>query len=157
TAWDCVTDSRNESEEVVMTPLAHIAMAASYEPVSEAPASVCRVLIVDDDHNTADTLGALLTSEGHFAKAAYSGSSAVALFAEFKPHVVVLHLGMPQLNGYETLRRMKAARTQARFVAMSSFGGATDRRLALSTGFDAYLVKPLSLEALNREIYFADV
>jgi DNA-binding response OmpR family regulator len=140
-----------------MTLHALVAMAAPYEPVSEAPESVCRVLIVDDDHNSADTLGALLTFEGHLAKAAYSGSSAVALLAEFKPHLVVLDIGMPQMNGYETLRRMKTANTNARFVAMSSIGGATDRRLALSIGFDAYLVKPASVEALNREISFAEV
>lgn len=140
-----------------MTLHSLIAMAAPSDPVSEAAESVCRVLIVDDDRYSADTLGTLLTLEGHLAKAAYSGSSAVALFAEFKPHLVMLDVGMPQMNGYETLRRMKAAKTHARFVAMSSFGGATDRRLAQSIGFDAYLVKPVSVEALKREISFAEV
>jgi DNA-binding response OmpR family regulator len=129
-----------------------IAMDRTSEQASGAPESECRVLVVDDDHDCAEFLCTLLTLQGHLVMTAYSGASAIALATEFEPHIVVLDIGMPKMNGYEVLRQMKTKETRARFIAMSALGGSKDHKLALSIGFDACLAKPVSVDELSREI-----
>ncbi|MGN5479134.1 response regulator [Cupriavidus basilensis] len=89
---------------------------------------------------------------GHTVVTAADGQSAVERASEAKPQVVLLDLGMPAMDGFETARRLRALPEMrgATLVALTGYGQPEDRRRALEAGFDRHLVKPASLEALTR-------
>jgi CheY-like chemotaxis protein len=109
-----------------------------------------RVLIADDNHDAAVSLSMLLQSLGHETRVAHDGIEALAEAELFHPEVVLLDIGMPRLNGYETARRIRsrawAANTQ--IVAVTGWGQETDRHRAREAGFHRHLVKPADLDAL---------
>jgi CheY-like chemotaxis protein/nitrogen-specific signal transduction histidine kinase len=111
-----------------------------------------RVLIVDDNHDGAQGLAMMLDLAGHEVRTAVDGLEALALADEFKPHVVLLDIGMPGIDGYETARRLRA-RPWAHATllwAQTGWGQEDDKRRAHSAGFDRHLVKPIDPEELNR-------
>jgi CheY-like chemotaxis protein len=103
-----------------------------------------RVLIVDDNVDAAEMLAALVVSLGGEARTAFDGHSALERVAEFEPGVVLLDIGMADMDGYETCRRLRAtpAGERAYVVAVTGWGQPQDRERALSGGFDAHLTKP---------------
>jgi PAS domain S-box-containing protein len=111
----------------------------------------CRVLIADDNHDAAVSLSMLLQSMGHDTRVVHDGIEALEAAELFRPDVVLLDIGMPRLNGYETARRMAsqpwAATTQ--IVAVTGWGQETDRQRAKDAGFHRHLVKPVDLDALR--------
>ncbi len=107
-----------------------------------------RVLIVDDNHDAADSLAILLGMEGHEVRTAYSGEDALAQSAAADFEVVLLDIGLPGMNGYEVARRLKAAGSRARIVAQSGYGQPEDKQRAAAAGFHAHLVKPVEMAAL---------
>jgi two-component system CheB/CheR fusion protein len=109
-----------------------------------------RVLIVDDNVDSADSLARLLQSLGHHTATEYDGESAVERVQTFEPLVVLLDLGMPGVDGFEVCRRLRAGATASRprIVAMTGWGREQDRARTLAAGFDAHLVKPVDLAAL---------
>ncbi|HVS75954.1 MAG TPA: PAS domain S-box protein [Steroidobacteraceae bacterium] len=113
----------------------------------------CRVLIADDNHDAAISLSMLLQSMGHDTRVVHDGIEAVEEAERFHPEIVLLDIGMPRLDGYETARRIAqrpwAAATQ--IVAITGWGQETDRQRAKAAGFHRHLVKPVDLDAL-REI-----
>jgi PAS domain S-box-containing protein len=113
-----------------------------------------RVLVVDDNVDAADSLALLVQLEGHEVLTAYDGETALSKAASFRPHVVLLDLGMPGIDGYETARRMRAMRSGAEMllVAVTGWGQEDDRRRTAAAGFDHHLVKPLEVATLNRVI-----
>jgi CheY-like chemotaxis protein len=123
------------------------------DPIAATPGRHgARVLIVDDNHDGAQGLAMMLDLEGHEVRTAVDGLEALALAEEFKPHVVLLDIGMPGIDGYETARRLRA-RPWARSVllcAQTGWGQEDDKRRARSAGFDRHLVKPVDPEDLNR-------
>ncbi len=119
---------------------------------AQANASVRRVMIVDDNVDAADSLALLLGLEGHQTQCAYSAAAALGRISAFAPEVVLLDIGLPDMDGYEVARRIRALPGGAAMtlVALTGFGQAEDRERALASGFQAHLVKPVDLEVLGR-------
>ena len=124
------------------------------------PASGKRVLIVEDNVDSADTMQILLQLSGYDARAAYDGTSAVSIAREFEPHAVLLDIGLPRKDGYEVARELRALpQTKASLlVALTGFGHEEDKERATQAGFDAYQVKPVEPAAIEKllEAYFKD-
>lgn len=104
-----------------------------------------RVLVVDDNRDSADTLSTLLRVMGCEVQAAYDGLQALECGAHFRPDAVLLDLGMPKLNGFETCERMRREKwgRPICIVALTGWGQEEDRRRTKECGFDAHLVKPV--------------
>jgi PAS domain S-box-containing protein len=116
------------------------------------PATTRRVLIVDDNADAADSLCALLQMSGHEAKTVYRGADALREMTNFLPDVVLLDIGLPDLDGYEIARRAHAS-LGARcpnLVALSGWGREEDRELALEAGIPVHLTKPVDVTTLER-------
>ena len=113
-----------------------------------------RILVVDDNRDAADSLALLLHKSGHHTATAYGGAEAVEVAESFRPSVILLDLGMPGMNGFETCRRLRElpCGRQAFLVAQTGFGHDEDRALAKDAGFHAHLIKPVALEALAKLI-----
>ena len=111
-----------------------------------------RVLVVDDNRDSADTLAALLEAWGHDVRTLYDGPSAIAAVAEFKPNVVLLDIGLPKMNGYEVAAQLRqlANRRPLILVAFTGYGQDEDRRRVREAGFDYHLVKPLEPAELEK-------
>jgi PAS domain S-box-containing protein len=138
------------AEFIVRLPLAS---AAHVEPPAKAAASSSgarRVLVVDDNRDAAGSLAMLVGALGHDVREAYSGASALEAVPSFKPDLIVLDVGLPDMSGYETARRIRElpGGRDARIVAASGYreipGAARD------AGMDDYLVKPVKLAVLER-------
>jgi PAS domain S-box-containing protein len=115
-----------------------------------------RVLVVDDNVDAAETLGALLEMSGHAVRVVHDGAAALAEAPRFRPHAVFLDIGLPDRSGFEVapdLRRV-AGMEDATLVALTGWGAEQDRQRSRAAGFDAHLTKPAdfdSVEALLRE------
>jgi PAS domain S-box-containing protein len=126
------------------------------EPEPAAPVAPARrgsrVLVVDDNRDSADTLAALLEAWGHEVRTFYDGPSAIAAAAEFQPHVVLLDIGLPKMNGYEVAAQLRqsANRRSLILVAFTGYGQDEDRRRVREAGFDHHLVKPLEPASLEK-------
>jgi CheY-like chemotaxis protein len=120
--------------------------------VKTAPLVPRRILVVDDNTDAARTLAALLRSLGHETSVAYGGTQALAIAAEFRPDVVLLDIGMPDIDGYEVARQLRALTGQppVRIVAVSGWGQEPDRRKSQEAGFDLHLVKPVDPDELMK-------
>ncbi len=112
-----------------------------------------RILVADDLTDSADTLTAYLLSSGHEVRTAYDGSQALAIAGELKPHIAFLDIGMPNLDGLEVCRRIRATAWGGKttIVAITGWSQATDRKLTAEAGFDHHFPKPVEPGAL-REI-----
>jgi CheY-like chemotaxis protein/two-component sensor histidine kinase len=113
-----------------------------------------RLLIVDDNRDAADSLAMLLELEGHEVCAVYTAQAALEHARTFNPSVVLLDIGLPEMDGYEVARRMRAipALRDVRLVALTGYGQADDRRRARDSGFDDHLTKPVDLSNVERTI-----
>ena len=111
-----------------------------------------RVLIVDDNHDAANTLGMLLSLSGQEVQTAKDGAAALLAAAAWQPDIVFLDIGMPGMNGYEVARRLRqgAADKVPTLVAVTGWGQEEDRRRSREAGFDHHLVKPIEFDDLER-------
>jgi CheY-like chemotaxis protein len=109
-----------------------------------------RILVVDDNHDAADTLAMMLKLTGNQVHTCYDGLSAVAAAETFNPMVILLDIGMPDLNGYETCRliRQKPWGESIIIIALTGYGLEEDIRKSKEAGFDAHLLKPVDLNEL---------
>jgi len=110
-----------------------------------------RILVVDDNVDAAESLAMLLDLSGHATRLAHSGKEALTATREFKPQVIFLDIGLPELNGYEVAEfiRADAAIEQPLLVALTGWGAEDDRRRAQEAGFDRHLVKPVEASTLE--------
>lgn len=109
----------------------------------------CRVLVVDDHVDSAETLAVLLRANGYEVLAASDGLQAVEMAIAHRPEVVLLDIGLPGINGFEVCRRMRAAGlNDAHIVALTGFGQKSDRERSQEAGFDAHMIKPIALAEL---------
>jgi signal transduction histidine kinase len=111
-----------------------------------------RILVVDDNRDSAHSLALLLETQGHVVQTAYDGLAALEAVEEFEPDAVVLDIGLPRLNGYDAARRIRA---QPRpkpllLVALTGYGHEDNRIQAQAAGFDHHLVKPVDLDILQQ-------
>ncbi len=128
-------------------------------PLSQAPApadsgsrvqtgQARRVLIVDDNHDAADSLAVVLRFEGHETSVAYSAQAAIEAVTSSEPEFVLLDIGLPNMDGYEVARRIRASGASARIIALTGYGQLEDRQRSAAAGFAAHLVKPVDIGAL---------
>ncbi len=145
------------SEFLVRIPLVGVQGQPEAQP-TPAPAATSagalRILVADDNHDAAETLGVLLEVMGHEVRRVHDGEAAVREALGFDPQLVLLDIGMPKLNGYETCRLMReqaggAART---LVAVTGWGQPQDVQKAREAGFDRHMVKPLDIDELVKLI-----
>ena len=111
--------------------------------------AVRRVLVVDDNADAADSLAMLLQVRGEEVRVAYDGEEALVAEGEFRPHVLLLDIGMPKLTGYEVARRVRDLRGPGvLIVAITGWGQEEDRLRARESGFDHHFTKPVDYAVL---------
>jgi two-component system CheB/CheR fusion protein len=115
-----------------------------------APLTGIRILVVDDNRDNAETLAMVLKVMGNEVSTAYDGQQALEVARAWRPHVVLLDIGMPKMNGYEACRRMRSEPWGEGMclVALTGWGQEEDRRRTEEAGFDHHLVKPVDPAAL---------
>jgi two-component system CheB/CheR fusion protein len=117
---------------------------------SGASRTTPRVLVVDDNEDSADSLGALLEVLGAIVVVAHDGEAALRVLDDQHPDVVFLDIGMPRMDGYETCRRLKAEPSVENtvVVALTGWGQDEDRQKSRAAGFDHHRVKPVAIGEL---------
>jgi two-component system CheB/CheR fusion protein len=122
---------------------------ADLRPAEADTSPRLRVLVVDDNRDTANTTACLLRLLGHHAVAAYDGPGALRVAAALSPHIALLDLGLtPAMTGCEVARRLR--RQVGLLVAVTGFDRDEDHRRCCEAGFDHFLVKPADLPDLRR-------
>ena len=114
--------------------------------------AVERILVVDDNADTAESLAMILRRMGNEIQTAHDGLEAVQAAATFRPEVVLLDIGLPKMNGYEAAKliRDQSGNRKVAIIAMTGWGQEDDIRRALEAGFDHHLTKPVEPAALSR-------
>jgi PAS domain S-box-containing protein len=109
-----------------------------------------RVLVVDDNRDSAESLAMMLELSGFEVHKAHDGLQAVDVAARLRPDVILLDIGLPSLNGYDACRRirMQPESSDILIVALTGWGQAEDRQRSAEAGFDCHLVKPVNLKVL---------
>lgn len=109
-----------------------------------------RVLVVDDNRDSADSLAMVLGIYGHDARPAYDGTEALALAESFEPEVVLLDIGLPDIDGREVCRRLRALPRGAAMliVAQTGWSSETDQASTREAGFDHHAVKPVDPDSV---------
>lgn len=104
-----------------------------------------RILVVDDNEDSAESLATLLRMHGHLVQTAHDGETALVIAANFQPDAILLDLGMPKLNGYDVCRRIRQEpwSTGTLIVAQTGWGQEQDRARTKAAGFDGHLTKPI--------------
>jgi PAS domain S-box-containing protein len=142
------------SEFVVHLPLSTSALRVVQSPEQEdaAPATRLRVLVVDDNADAADSLALLLQALGQETRTVYNGFSALAAVESFHPQIVLLDIGMPQMDGYQVARQIASGPHGSRtlLVAVTGWGQESDRQRGREAGFHHHFVKPVSEQSLRR-------
>jgi len=126
--------------------------AASNGTATPAAPEALRVLVVDDNVDAAQTLGALLEMSGHAVALAHDGAAALAAARAQPPHVVFLDLGLPDRSGLEVGQALRglAGMQAATLVALTGWGAEQDRKRSSEAGFDAHLTKPADFDSVER-------
>ncbi len=142
------------AEFILELPLCGAAHAELNELSRTGPeyetSSALRVLIVDDQVSSADTLRQIFEMKAFIAKVAYDGPSALDIVKVFQPDLVILDIGLPGMDGFEVGRIMKKLPFSHDFfmIALTGYGQKEDIERALSVGFDVHLVKPVEIDKL---------
>jgi CheY-like chemotaxis protein len=115
-----------------------------------APPSGRRVLVVDDNLDAADSLAEALRELGHEVAVVHDGVAALSTIAAFRPHVALIDIGLPVMDGYELARqvRQRLPSDRLRLVAITGYGQDRDKVRSRTVGFDEHLVKPVDLETV---------
>ena len=145
------------SEFVVRLPLIQTAMPASTPPalVADQPspekAAGCRVLVVDDNVDAAQSLGMLLEMTGHEIRLAYDGPTALQAAIDYQPDVVLLDIGLPGLDGYQVAQRIRQQDKLKGIVlvALTGYGQESDQQHSQEAGFNHHLVKPADFNEIE--------
>jgi CheY-like chemotaxis protein len=131
-----------------------LAQAEDVAPVVEssiAPAQIegC-VLLVEDNEDSREMMSTLLRLKGFEVIEAANGADGVRLARQHRPHIAIIDIGLPDIDGYDVARRLRASGVTRgiRLVALTGYGQESDRRQALLSGFDRHLVKPIDTEML---------
>ena len=111
-----------------------------------------RILVVEDNRDSADSLRLLLELSGYEVAVAYSGYDGVQAAEQYQPDVVLCDIGLPGLDGYGVARKLRdnPATATARLIAVTAYGQDEDRRRSHEAGFEQHLVKPVDPDTLQR-------
>ena len=117
----------------------------------ERSGSGWRVLVVDDNVDSADSIAMLLQVSGHEVRVAYSGQDALDMAAKYQPDIVLLDIGLPVMDGYEVARRLRKYPDlkTVKLIAVTGYGQESDRLQSQEAGFDYHLVKPVDAQKLE--------
>jgi PAS domain S-box-containing protein len=142
------------SEFIVQLPVStqEKAPAASKRTHRNGAGSRYRILVVDDNKDSGDTLSMLLRVRGHEVRTARDGLQAIGITSEFLPQVILMDIGMPKLNGYETTRRIRGlpCGEDVLIIALTGWGQPEDVRKSTDAGCSAHMVKPVDFTELER-------
>jgi CheY-like chemotaxis protein len=110
-----------------------------------------RILVVDDNVDSAFTMATLLSLQGHDVRTAHDGMQALQEVNRFHPDVAILDIGMPKLNGYAVAKRIRERMNEAQplLIAVTGWGQEEDRQRSSAAGFDHHLVKPVDPAVLT--------
>lgn len=113
--------------------------------------------MVDDNIDAAESLGLVLELSGHITSTAHNGTNGITIAEEFRPDVILLDIGLPDINGYEVARRIreKTWGKKIMLIAATGWGQDKDKALAREAGFDNHLTKPIDYQALNQLLHEA--
>jgi CheY-like chemotaxis protein len=111
-----------------------------------------RILVVDDNLDSAKSLALMLRMMGNETRTANDGLEALEIAADYEPNLIMLDIGMPRLNGYETARRIRDEKwgRDIVLVALTGWGQEEDRRKSHEAGFDSHIVKPIEPDSLEK-------
>jgi CheY-like chemotaxis protein len=117
-----------------------------------------RILVVDDIRDSADSLARLIRNLGYDSQALYSGQEAIAETAAFAPDMVLLDVGMPGLDGYETVKAIRQQRGAVHVIIVAVTGKTTDedKQQAYAAGFDLHIAKPMNVQKLKELLALLD-
>jgi CheY-like chemotaxis protein len=117
-----------------------------------------RILVVDDTKDVADALVRLLTVLGYEAIAVYNGARAIDAATDFQPDMAFIDIGMPGLDGYEVVRRIRQQRGHIHviLIALTGWTRAEDIQKAYNSGFDLHVAKPMNLDTLHELLALLD-
>jgi CheY-like chemotaxis protein len=134
----------------VRLPAASHQLVTEEEEAREDASGGLKVLVIDDNRDSADSATDVLRLLGNQVESAYDGESGIAVAARLKPHMILLDLAMPGMDGFEARRRLHqlGGSVTPFLVAMTGFGNEEDKRRTRAAGFDAHLTKPVELDAL---------
>ena len=109
---------------------------------------------MDDNSDAADGMAMIFEMGGDHVRVAYDGQTALAVAAEFRPEVVLLDIGLPDLDGYEVASRLRGApeTRDAVLIAMTGWGQPQDRRRSAQAGFHRHIVKPVEPDDLEKHL-----
>ena len=136
------------TEFVIRQPLSS---ATPRDRAAEAaePRIDCRVLVIDDNRDAANVMAMLVHELGGECRTAYDGEGGLRALSDYRPKVILLDIGMPGLDGYETCRRIRRdVGNDVVVVALTGFGQEQDKEQAIRAGFNAHLTKPADPAAL---------
>jgi signal transduction histidine kinase/CheY-like chemotaxis protein len=136
------------------TPTGPAATVAVDPPAADPAAGGRRLLIVDDNEDAAVMLSELLARSGYDTRVAHDGPEALRIARDYLPEVAILDIGLPVMDGYELAAALRAQLPAPgpRMIALTGYGQEQDQRRAAAAGFDRYLIKPISLEAVRRTL-----
>jgi CheY-like chemotaxis protein len=138
---------------VIRLPLLSGAEAQeAQQPPDQANEGAVRVLVVDDNADAAQMLATLLEAHGHVVGVEYDGTGGLARALRERPEVMLLDIGLPDMDGHELARRLRSSpdTANAMLIALTGYGQSEDRERARQAGFDRHLVKPADLSELLR-------
>jgi PAS domain S-box-containing protein len=149
------------SEFVVRLPASTPAVeAADFEAGTDArvPGAGMKILVVDDNRDAADSCATLLELSGHHVQTAYTGRRGLELAETFRPHAVLLDIGLPDFDGYQLATAIRAASwgRSIFLIAVTGWGQEDDRRRAFEAGCDHHLTKPIAAEAVESLLQTVD-
>ena len=136
----------------VKLPLAASSQTAvAGTPTNETAKTTHRVLVADDNHDSADSMALLLELDGHEVQVAYDGQSALEMAQSFRPQIAIVDIGMPRMDGYEVARALRAEpwSQSLRLFALTGWGQDEHREEALRAGFDEHFTKPVDPAAIR--------
>ncbi len=107
-----------------------------------------RVLLVDDNVDAAEMLGEILAQNGHVAEIAHTADEAMRALATFQPHLALLDIGLPDIDGFELATRLRSEAPSIRLISLSGYGDERTRERSKDAGFEAHFTKPIVVAAL---------
>ena len=145
------------SEFVIQLPLVRVSKKVSNESPAapqETPRCIRRILVVDDNLDAASVLQLLLQQKGHEVRMAHDGQAALECVQVFNPEIVLLDIGMSDMDGYEVCRQIRATARGRRIVvcAVTGWGQPEDKKKAYEAGFDCHLTKPVKIDDILSQV-----
>jgi len=138
----------------IRLPLAGAGATSEPTPRSDqlsSPAAMQRILVVDDNEDAAEMLALVLQHQGYSTRTAYDSRAALAAVDSWSPNIVILDIGLPDINGYDVARELRQSERFAdlSLIALTGWGTQDDKQKAMAAGFDVHLTKPVDASALR--------